>query len=82
MNNSTLKKVLNLIRRYRFALSASILLAIAAVVIQLYVPILFGEAIDFISGAGRVEMNSHFRFESSFLRVSVSCLALGYRSLR
>lgn len=27
-------------------------------------------------------MNSHFRFESSFLRVSVSCLALGYRSLR
>lgn len=31
---------------------------------------------------GRVEMNSHFRFESSFLRVSVSCLALGYCPLR
>ena len=80
MNNSTLKKVLNLIRRYRFALSASILLAIAAVVIQLYVPILFGEAIDFISGAGRVEMNEVVKVLSLTLVLIAGSSLLNYFS--
>ena len=47
-------KVLRFIGRYRFLLILSILLASASVILQLYVPILFGDAIDEIIGEGRV----------------------------
>ena len=42
----TFKKVLRFIGRYRFLLIASIVLAAVSVILQLYVPILFGNAID------------------------------------
>ena len=44
----TLKKVLRVIGHYRLLLAASLLLALLTVVLQLYVPILFGDAIDHI----------------------------------
>ena len=51
----TLRKVLGIIGRYRLLLFASILLAALTVVLQLYVPILFGDAIDRIASTGSVD---------------------------
>lgn len=45
-SRQTLFKVLRLIGRYRLLLLVSILLAALTVILQLYVPILFGDAID------------------------------------
>ena len=45
-STETLKKVLRFIGRYRILLVVSIVLAAASVLLQLYVPILFGNAID------------------------------------
>ncbi len=53
---ATLGRVLAHIRRYRLLLLLSMLLAAASVALTLYVPILIGDAIDCIVGAGRVEM--------------------------
>ena len=50
----TLKKVLKVIEKHRFLLLVSILLAGTSVVLQLYVPILFGDAIDEIVGENKV----------------------------
>lgn len=80
MNNSTLNKVLNLVRRYQFPLILSILLSIAAVVIQLYVPILFGEAIDFIIKAGDVDMKGIVRVLSFALVLIICTSFLNYFS--
>ncbi len=51
----TLKKVLKFIGRYRFLLVLSMILAAVSVILQLYIPILFGDAIDGIIGKGKVE---------------------------
>ena len=42
----TLWKVLRFIGKYRFLLVLSIILAAVSVILQLYVPVLFGNAID------------------------------------
>ena len=49
------RKVLVYIGRYRILLAVSILLAGISVVLQLYVPILFGDAIDGIIAMGKVD---------------------------
>lgn len=51
---SALRKLSPFIGRYWVGLAASIVLAGAMVVLQLYVPILFGDAIDLMVGEGRV----------------------------
>lgn len=51
----TIKKVLHYIRRYRFFLIVSLVLALITVVLTLYVPILTGQAVDFIVGKGQVD---------------------------
>lgn len=51
---SALKKLSPFIGRHWIGLVASIVLAGAMVVLQLYVPILFGDAIDLMVGEGRV----------------------------
>ena len=51
----TLRKVLKLIGRYRLLLLFSILLAGLTVILQLYVPVLFGDGIDRIAGEGLVD---------------------------
>lgn len=53
----TLKKVLNFIGHYKILLVLSLILAALSVVLQLYVPILFGDAIDAIIGKGKVEFH-------------------------
>ena len=57
-SGETLKKVLQVIGRYRILLAVSILLAAASVILQLYVPILFGDAIDGILGKGSVDFET------------------------
>mgnify|MGYP000741550975 CR=1 FL=1 len=51
----TFFKVLRMIGNYRFLLILSIVLAAVTVVLQLYVPILFGNAIDEVIGAHAVD---------------------------
>ena len=52
---STLKKVLRYVRPYFPALIGSLLLALVFVVMSLYIPILVGQAIDFIVDEGLVD---------------------------
>ena len=54
---ATLKKVMQCISRYRFLVVLSILLAAISVALTLYVPILVGDAIDFIVAAGQVSFD-------------------------
>ncbi|MBP3539679.1 MAG: ABC transporter ATP-binding protein, partial [Oscillospiraceae bacterium] len=49
-----MKKLLKRIARYRFLLALSIVLAAATVILQLYVPMLFGDAIDEVIAPGKV----------------------------
>ena len=54
-NGQTMKKLWDRIARHRVLLLLSIVLAAATVVLQLYVPILFGDAIDSIVAEHRVD---------------------------
>lgn len=54
-NMKTLKKVLRYIRRYWFYLICSILCAAITVTLTLYIPILTGDAIDYIIEPGKVD---------------------------
>ena len=55
---ATLKKVLRYISKYWFAVGLSILLAVAVVVLTLYIPILTGDAVDLLLGQGLVDMDA------------------------
>ncbi len=57
----TIKKVLHYIRRYRFFLIASLVLALITVVLTLYVPILTGQAVDLIVGKGQLDFAGVYR---------------------
>lgn len=54
-SKATLKRILVYIRRYRAGVAASILLATVTVALTLYVPVLIGQAVDFILAPGQVE---------------------------
>lgn len=56
----TLSKVLRYIKKYWFYLVLSIILAVVSVVLTLYIPILTGDAIDYIIGKGQVDFASIF----------------------
>ncbi len=55
LQNRTVRKVLHYIRRYRVLLLLSVFLAAVTVAGTLYIPILVGDAIDLIVGAGKVD---------------------------
>ena len=59
---ATFRKVMHVIGRYRILLTLSIVLAAFSVILQLYVPILFGDAIDGIIAKGKVDFGivSHY----------------------
>lgn len=57
-NKSILKKVFSYIGRYKYVLFLSLLLAVLSVGLTLYVPVLVGNAIDFIIGKGKVDFDS------------------------
>lgn len=58
----TFKKVLHFIGRYRFLLMTSIMLAAVSVILQLYVPILFGNAIDEIIARNQVHFSKMWHY--------------------
>lgn len=60
----TLQKVMKYIGNYKILLFISVVLAAATVILTLYVPILFGDAIDGIIAAGQVD----FVLISSYMR--------------
>ncbi len=51
----TIKKVLSFISPYKFQIALSVILAALTVVLTLYIPLIFGEAIDSIIGKGSVD---------------------------
>ena len=53
-----LRKVLLRLRRYWAAMIVSLLMATVSVAMSLYIPILVGEAIDHVIGAGRVDFGA------------------------
>ena len=53
-----LRKVLLRLRRYWAAMIVSLLMATVSVAMSLYIPILVGEAIDHVVGAGRVDFGA------------------------
>ena len=65
-NGTLLRRVLHLVRPYRFFIAASLLGAAISVAAQLLVPILCGDAIDAMIGMGRVD----------FALVARACLAI------
>lgn len=73
----TLFKVLHFIGRYRLLLISSIILASVSVVLQLYVPVLFGDAIDQIIAEHIVNFEMMWYYLSRILvMVIVSSLAV------
>lgn len=64
----TLKKVLKYIKRYWFFVALSVILAAVSVAASLYIPILTGDAVDMIVGAGAVDFNGIFKI---LLRMAV-----------
>lgn len=58
---ATLKRILTYIKRYRFGVAASILMATVTVALTLYVPVLIGQGVDLILGPGQVDYKGLFR---------------------
>ncbi len=56
----TLKKVLQYIRKYRFLVALSLVLAAVTVGLTLYIPILTGDAVDLLLGKGAVDFQGIF----------------------
>lgn len=56
-NVGTLKKVLVYLKKYRFRMGLSVLLAFISTASALYAPVLIGEAIDYIIGPGNVNFD-------------------------
>ena len=52
----TLKKILEYIRQYRWAVILSLLLALLTVALTLYVPVLIGQAVDCVVAKGQVDV--------------------------
>ena len=59
-NKKIIKSVLAYIGNYKILLFASLVMAMATVVLTLYLPILFGDAIDLIVGGGLTKVDRIF----------------------
>lgn len=66
-SSEILWKVLRFIGKYRLLMALSILLAAVSVVLQLYVPFLFGDAIDEIVAQGQVNFSRMWYYLSRIL---------------
>ncbi len=58
---STVSRILGCIGRYRWGVAASLACAFVTVLLTLYVPILIGQAVDCIVGAGAVDFSGMWR---------------------
>lgn len=68
MTKTIVKKVFGYIGRYKVILIFSIICAAASSLLTLYVPILVGQAIDYIVGPGNVDFESMIRL---FVRIAI-----------
>lgn len=76
-NKNVFFKLMHFIGKYRFVLIVSILLAMFSVILQLYVPVLFGDAIDEIVSIGNV----NFASLGQYLSKIIFCVILASISL-
>ena len=76
-NKNVFFKLMHFIGKYRFVLIVSILLAMFSVILQLYVPVLFGDAIDEIVSIGNV----NFANLGQYLSKIIFCVILASTSL-
>lgn len=76
-NKNVFFKLMHFIGKYCFVLVASILLAMFSVILQLYVPVLFGDAIDEIVSIGNV----NFANLGHYLSKIIFCVILASISL-
>lgn len=60
-SKGTLKKVLRYIKKYRFFVAMSVVLAAVSVAASLYIPILSGNAVDLIIGVDNVDFPAIFK---------------------
>ena len=71
-----MKKILKFIGKYKIFLVLSVLLATVSVILQLYVPILFGDAIDQIVAEHQVQFDTMWVLLREILvLVAISALA-------
>jgi len=68
----TIKKILHYIRKYRFLVVLSLILAAVIVTLTLYVPILTGDAVDLLLGKGQVDFVA---IKSILLKIGIAVLA-------
>lgn len=68
MTKTIVKKVLRYIGKYKFVLFLSIVCAAASSLLTLYVPILVGQAIDYIVGPGNVNFEAMIKL---FIKIAV-----------
>ncbi|MFR7991426.1 MAG: ABC transporter ATP-binding protein [Lachnospiraceae bacterium] len=71
LKRNTLRQVLQYIKSYRVLLILSVALATASVALTLYVPILVGDAIDYIVDRGQVDFDAIFRL---LVQISIAVL--------
>ncbi len=58
MKKPEIKKVLQYLKKYWFYMILSLILAFVSVVLALYIPVLTGDAIDYIIGKGQVDFDT------------------------
>ena len=81
-SRDTLFKVMKVIGNYKILLALSIILAGISVVLQLYVPILFGKAIDQIIAKGKVDFDAVSQYASQILvLILIASLATWFMNL-
>ena len=54
----TIKKLLRYLKGFRILLVVSLLLSAVTVILQLYIPVLFGKCVDYLVGKGNVDFQS------------------------
>ena len=74
MNKTVIKKLLKYLNKNIISLSATLVLAIISVVLTIYVPILFGNAIDLIIDKGNVDFNG---LKDILLKIFIIILVIG-----
>lgn len=77
-SKEVLKKVIGVISNYRLLVILSIVLAAVSVILQLYMPVLFGDAIDGIIAAGKVDFASVARVLTEILVLVAAAGAATY----
>ncbi len=68
MRKNTLSRVLRYVKKYPFSLVGSFVFALVSVVATLFIPVLFGDAIDCIVGKGVVDFDKLWKI---FIKVGV-----------